>query len=68
MAKLVDVKVYSPIVDDNIKNNLDNSFIWGKCYHEDEKEEAMSNNTLTCYTIKFNGSKAVQVTKIERLK
>lgn len=68
MAKLEVVKVYSPIIDDSIQNELDKSSIWTKCYHEDELEEAMSNNSLTCYLIKFDGTTPIQVVKTERLK
>jgi len=68
MAKLTESKVYSPVVDDDIKNNLKTSQIWTKCYHETELEEAMKEPSLTCYTIKFDGAIPVQLSNTERIR
>lgn len=60
-------KVYSPIRDNNIKNNISSSPIWKNCYHEDELKDIPQDTrrSLICYTIKFDGLKPIQVTNIK---
>lgn len=61
--------VYSPINDDNIRNDIKNSTIWKKCFHESEYKEFINDfANMHCYSIKFSGLTPVQVTKVERLK
>jgi len=62
-----DEKVYSTINDKNIKENLSNSPIWKNCLHSDDLTENVRRNTpnLIEYTIKFDGLKPVQVTKVK---
>lgn len=61
---MITEKVYSPIEDKNIKNNLQNSPIWKDCYKEDEEKP---NKKMWVYSIKFNGLKPIQVTKVKKL-
>ena len=63
----IDEKVYSPINDSNIRNDIAGSEIWNKCFREDE-DFINDFANMYCYTIKFNGLTPIQVTKIERLK
>lgn len=60
-------KVYSPINDENISNDVFNSPIWKDCYTEDEfiNTDITLREPWYVYTIKFEGTKPVQVTKIE---
>lgn len=57
------VKVYSPILDTNIRKNLGNSLIWDKVYHEDEE---MPDGPIHEYHFKFEGTVPVQVTKVPK--
>jgi len=64
------VKVYSPVEDKDIRNNLNGSPIWKKAYHADEYKEAMVSknySTMFEYTIKFNGLQPMQVTNVKKL-
>ena len=64
------VKVYSPVEDREIRNNLNNSPIWKKAYHDDEYVNAMKEKNLSTmfeYSIKFNGTKPVQVTGVKKI-
>lgn len=63
------VKVYSPVEDKKIRENLNNSPIWsGLRYHIDELEVAKSaHSTLYEYTFKFEGLKPVQLTGVKKL-
>jgi len=62
---MITEKVYSPIEDKNIKRNLQHSPIWKNCYKEDETKP---NGMMYIYTIKFDGLKPIQVTKISKKK
>jgi len=62
------VKVYSPIEDKDIRNNLNGSPIWKKAYHEDELPMAkVKYPVMYEYLIKFDGLKVVMVNKITKL-
>lgn len=63
------VKVYSPIEDTEIRNNLEGSPIWkGLRYHADELEVAKQKHAVLYeYSIKFNGLQPMQVTNIKKL-
>ena len=62
------VKVYSPVEDNEIRKDLNNSPIWKKAYHE---EEFMANPkrypTWFVYSFKFDGLKPQQVTNIQKV-
>lgn len=61
-------KVYSPVKDGKIKRNLNDSPIWKNCYKQDEVTSDVlkkHNNIFYIYSIKFDGLKPVQVTKVE---
>ena len=58
------IKIYSPINDKNIKNNLKKSPIWKDAHHEDELSEE-ELKTMICYYIKFDNLIPIQVTKIQ---
>jgi len=59
------VKVYSPVDDKDIRTNLNNSPIWKQAYHSDEYKEAMKKYAhMFEYSIKFDGTKPIQVTNI----
>jgi len=57
-------KIFSPVKDDNIKNNLQNSPIW-KDYYKEEEEKPQTQ--LYCYYIKFDGLTPIQVTKATQI-
>ena len=61
-------KVYSPIEDKKIRENLQDSPIWrGLRYHESELAEAEKKHPILYeYSIKFDGLKAIQVTDIKK--
>jgi len=63
------VKVYSPIEDKKIRENLNNSPIWkGLRYHADELSIAKDkHSTLYAYSFKFDGTKLVQFTGVKKL-
>ncbi len=62
------VKVYSPIEDKEIRKNLNNSPIWKLAYHNDEYKSFVSNHpNMFEYTIKFDGLKPMQVTKVMKI-
>jgi hypothetical protein len=63
---MITEKIYSPINDQKIRQNLQNSPIWNECYHEDEIADI--NKQLYCYSIKFEGLLPIQVTKITKPK
>jgi hypothetical protein len=56
-------KVYSPIKDDNIKNDIKNSPIWKECYHTNDTKPTVKQ--MFVYTIKFDGLVPIQVMKID---
>jgi len=62
------VKLYSPVDDKNIKNNLNDSPIWKQAYGELEISRAkLKHSELYEYTLKFDGIKPVQVTNIKKV-
>ena len=63
------VKVYSPVLDNEIQKNLLGSPIWtGLRYAESELAEAQKKHTeLYEYTIKFEGLKPIMVNKMRKL-
>lgn len=62
------IKVYSPIEDKEIRNNLNTSPIWKQAYHEDELSEAKKKHqNIFEYSIKFEGLKPIQITKVNRV-
>ena len=65
--KLKAEKVYSPLKDDNIKNDLMNSPIWKRCEHPDNIDDIDLTGWFE-YTIKFDGVTPVQVSKVKKCK
>lgn len=63
---MIKENVYSPIFDPKIHEHLNNSPIWGNCFHESEINNI--NEELYCYSIKFNGLKPIQITNIKKYK
>jgi len=65
-VKLIEEKVYSTVHDADIAKHLNESLIWGICFkQEDLTKEILDNNPgMYEYTIKFDGLKPAQVTKI----
>ena len=62
------IKVFSPIEDKAIRENLNGSPIWKQAYHETELVEAKKKHTgMYEYTIKFEGLKPVQVAGVKKL-
>lgn len=64
--KLVEEKVFSPVHDADIAKHLNESLIWGNCFKEEEltRDVLDKNPGMYEYTIKFDGLKPTQVTKI----
>ena len=62
------VKVYSPVEDKDIRNNLNGSPIWKKAYHADELDAAKQKHKILYeYVIKFDGLKPIMLNKISKL-
>lgn len=62
------IKVYSPIDDKNIHQNLNDSPIWKSAYHQDELSDAkLKHPSLHEYSIKFEGLKPVFVTNVKKI-
>lgn len=62
------IKVYSPVEDKGIRNDLQNSPIWRTAYHKEDLEDAVKkHNQIFEYSIKFDGLKPVQVTNVKKL-
>ena len=62
------VKIISPVNDENIQKNLQNSPIWKQAYHESELADAeKKHTTLYEYSFKFNGLACVQFTGVKKL-
>ena len=59
--------VLSPVKDDKIKSNLNGSPIWKKAYKPEEVTEEVraKHSAWFEYTIKFEGTKPMQVTKVK---
>jgi hypothetical protein len=63
-----DVKVYSPIEDKAIRENLNGSPIWKKAYHAEDLPRITTGNAVVFeYSIKFEGLKPVQVTNVKKI-
>lgn len=61
-------KVYSPIEDKKIRENLTDSPIWKQAYTEEELASAKVKHTeLYEYTIKFEGLKPVQFSGVKKV-
>ena len=63
-------KVISPVKDEKINSHLNESEIWKKAYKPEEITDAIRakyNNVLYEYTIKFEGTKPIQMTKMKQL-
>jgi len=62
------VKVYSPVNDKAIRENLNDSPIWKQAYHvEDLPKVRAKHAEMYEYTIKFEGLKPVQVAGVKKL-
>ena len=62
------IKVYSPVEDKEIRNNLKDSPIWKQAYHADELPMARAKyREMFEYSIKFDGLKPVMVNKVTKL-
>jgi hypothetical protein len=62
------IKVYSPIDDQEIRTNLNNSPIWKQAYHAEELPKANKKfATMYEYSVKFDGLKPIQVTNIKKI-
>ena len=62
------IKVYSPVEDKKIKENLKDSIIWKQCFHEEDLQEAMKKHkNMFEYQIKFDGLKPIMVNKISKV-
>ena len=59
------VKVYSPIEDKEIRNNLNGSKIWSEAYHHDEVPANFT--TMFEYSIKFDGLKPTQLAGVKKI-
>lgn len=62
------IKVFSTIDDKDIKKNLSDSPIWGDAYTEDELIDVDESKKVYQYSIKFDGLKPIQVTKVKRIR
>ena len=60
------IEIFSPIDDKQIYKNLIDSPIWSKCFTKDEltETERKKHTKMFKYSVKFNGLRPVQVTKI----
>jgi len=68
MEKLKDVTVYSPIEDKKIKSDISGSPMWKKSIHPDDlASEQKPGVPLFEYSMKFDGTKPVQVTRVKKL-
>jgi len=62
------VKVYSPVNDKAIRENLNGSPIWKQAYHAEGLKEAQKKHAeMYEYTIKFEGLKPVQVAGVKKI-
>lgn len=55
--------VFSPIHDENIRKNLQDSPIWKTCHHQEELDEVAG---MWLYTINFHGLTPVQVLNVQQ--
>jgi hypothetical protein len=62
------VKVFSPVDDKDIRQNLNGSPIWKLAYTESELKEAEKKHpVLFEYSVKFDGVKPVQLLGVKKL-
>lgn len=62
------VKVFSPVDDKDIRQNLNGSPIWKLAYHESELAVANKMHTeMYEYIIKFDGLAPVQLAGVKKL-
>jgi hypothetical protein len=67
-SNMKDEKIYSPIEDTKIREDLNGSQMWKTTYHESDLELAKSKHpVLFEYIVRFDGLKPVFVTKVSRL-
>jgi hypothetical protein len=67
-SNMKDEKIYSPIEDTKIRENVNESPIWKTTYHETDLELAKSKHpVLFEYIVRFDGLKPIFVTKVSRL-
>jgi len=70
MAKYTDMKdekIYSPLEDTKIRENLNTSPIWSMSYHETDLAVAKSKHpVLFEYVIRFDGLRPTQVLKVNK--
>lgn len=67
VSNMKDEKIYSPIEDTKIREDLNGSPMWKQTYHEsDVNEAAMKHPVLFEYIIRFNGLTPMQVLKVSR--
>lgn len=66
-TKLIDEKVFSPVNDTEIKNNLNDSPIWKNAFKLEEiTPDVKSKHPMMFeYSIKFDGLTPVQVTNVK---
>jgi len=62
-------KVISPVFDKKINSNINESPIWKKAYKPEELTEEVRNMHPVWYeyTIKFDGVKPIQMTKMKEI-
>lgn len=62
-------KVISPVFDKKINSNINESPIWKKAYKPEELTEEVRNMHPVWYeyTIKFDGVKPIQMTKMREI-
>lgn len=62
------VKVYSPVEDKKIREDMNNSSIWKQCYHIDELAAARAKHAVLYeYSFKFDGTKPIQFNGVKKL-
>jgi hypothetical protein len=61
--------VLSPVKDEKMNSNINDSPVWKKAYKPEEVTEEIRNkhNHWYKYQIKFDGLRAIQVTKFEEI-
>jgi len=66
-SNMKDEKIYSPIEDTKIREDLNGSPMWAMTYHETDLELAKSKHPMLFeYVIRFNGLTPMQVLKVSR--
>ena len=61
--------VLSPVLDDKMQSHITESEVWKNAYREDEVTEEIRNkyNRWYEYHVRFDGTKAIQVTKFREI-